>query len=454
MAIATLTCDGATPTGALYDTANMCTGITGLDNVFSGLMCQYESIINEILSNVYCGVQSGIATPLAVALSLYVATLGTQVAMGATQLKISDVMIRFFKVALIWTFATQAAFGVGIAYNFFLSFMDEGITWMLRALMPAPGAATTQFCTFHPPQNGLGDQREAFRYVDYLVCSAVTNPLTTNGYKITGFFSALATAIPPLFALFAFFSFKMLQIFLRTMVTYLLALTAIGFMIVLGPIFLSLGLFRTTYRFFDDWLRHLISFTLQVILIFACLSLWLTVIGTLGGFLTTLAGFLKPIDNTLLTGAFRVPWDGWGLCPPFYPPLAPDACGSKDGSIILPSQLADYPEWANWILVNLTALTVAVYAFDALMNNIPGLARSLAGSGSVMALGQSAPGSGLPFGGVGEMLTAGKGNMSGFADTVGGMLRGNRAEGVANARTAGRTAGDMLAKLREPKPRR
>src|SRR5262249_5130974 len=107
---------------------------------------------------------------------------------------------------------------------------------------------------------------------------------------------------------------KTLLICARCLVSYLLAMSSIAFLITLSPIFLSLALFRPTQHFFNDWLKFLISFSLQIVFLFTGLALWITVILQLGGFFANLASMVRPVQQTVLAVNPRFPMNTWGLC--------------------------------------------------------------------------------------------------------------------------------------------
>jgi len=66
------------------------------------------------------------------------------------------------------------------------------------------------------------------------------------------------------------------MLLMRTLLSFLLALSTIAFLITLSPIFLSFMLFKVTYHFFESWLRYMVSYALQIIIVFAIISLWIT----------------------------------------------------------------------------------------------------------------------------------------------------------------------------------
>jgi type IV secretion system protein VirB6 len=60
----------------------------------------------------------------------------------------------------------------------------------------------------------------------------------------------------------------------KALILYLLALLAISLLLMMAPIFLSLMLFEHTRPFFDGWIKNVMNYTLQPVLVFAALSIF------------------------------------------------------------------------------------------------------------------------------------------------------------------------------------
>jgi type IV secretion system protein VirB6 len=68
--------------------------------------------------------------------------------------------------------------------------------------------------------------------------------------------------------LFLFALYFIILIFFKAAVIYLSALMSIGLIIIMGPIFLCFMLFEVTRSLFDNWLKQLISYAVQPIILF------------------------------------------------------------------------------------------------------------------------------------------------------------------------------------------
>lgn len=435
-AYSNLTCMGPVPVGTLYDLQATCSGVTGLSNIFSGLVCDFQSILDAVMVRVYCGVQFTMLEPIRLMVVLFVIIYGIQLLMGYVQANTREVVTRLIKLGMVWMFATESTWGIGIMYNFFIDAANQGIGWVM-AVVPMPAFnQPNPFCVIAPLVAPYNIERITFRYMDYLICKTVTGPFTAQGAAVAGFFAVMSYMIPPLFLMFTYFTMKSLAIFIRCLLSYLLGISAIAFMITLSPIFLSLALFRPTYRFFDDWLRYLVSFTLQIVLIFAGAALWITVIGQLGAFFDSLAAMVRPVQEIVEMGQLRPPVQSWGVCQyrlaqTFWGPVL--QCTDRffinpvngvpfvDPPPIKPSQLLQQPVFLFFVVTNLLTVCIVVYVFDTLMKMIPGLAKQLAGPGYAPQLGGGSGLGATKFANLLSLENVGKDSKN-FTDKIGGML--------------------------------
>jgi len=300
---------------------------------------------------------------------------------GQIQVTWGEFLTRVLKLGLVWTFATNAAYGIGITYNFFLNGVELGVGWALKAILPMLGQIPN-----------TGGETIAFAYLDQILYLIVATQFTTAGGALIGFMAAMSYIYPPIFAMFVTFFLFAMEMMMRTVMIYLVGIGAIGFLIALAPIFLGFALFRVTYSFFDDWLRYLISFTLQIVLGFICLAMWLSVIGYFTYFFGALMDIIKPVPPQVLAAAgAKLNVNPWGVCP-FLPgpwtltgPIP--VCDPLGGDPILPSALGSNDDFISFMTLNLTSLCAIMYAFCHLMRGVPDIARNLAGPSYFASLG-------------------------------------------------------------------
>lgn len=439
---ANLTCTGPTPSGNLYNTAAVCSGITTVQNIFTGLVCNFQILLNAIMGSVYCGLSSALDQPLRAALAIFVAIYGIQLATGYVQASARELVIRVVKLMLVYLFATQSSYGIGIAYNFFVSTANEGIGWVL-SVIPIPATGLGGACTPPASNPAAGQQGIAFAYMDYMICSVITIPFTTTGGMLLGFFSVMAFMIPPVFMMFFYFFSKSLKIFIRALFSYLLAISAIAFLITISPIFVSLALFNPTRHFFDDWLRFMISFTLQIILIFAGVAMWVTVILQFVGFFMDLTTMIRPLAQTDVAIDPRFPMNTYGLCQYGLVWICPDGspapcasgldpipvlqcidapCGGGGNQPVIycpapikPSQIIEHQDFMYFLVLNMLAVCTVAYVFDSLMTMMPGLAKHLSGPAYAPQLGSKA---GIGHVNMNNIFSMGGSGSKNFADRM------------------------------------
>jgi type IV secretory pathway VirB6-like protein len=110
----------------------------------------------------------------------------------------------------------------------------------------------------------------------------------------------------------------------RAVLTFMLALTAIAFLIACSPIFLSFLLFKDTVYFFENWVKYMISYSMQIIIIFACIAMWVIITLKLITFFNDLSQVLFPYHSveTVSTSPISQPKDSVGICPYYFDPVA------------------------------------------------------------------------------------------------------------------------------------
>lgn len=399
----TLQCSNGVPSGGEVFLVNDCS-VFSIANIFSGLNCSFQYLLNEVVKRMYCGIQYQLEDTLSVVILLYIIVYAIMFSLGLASLTAKELSIRMIKIALIWAFAMNASWGVGITFYFFSGGIETVITWVLGALTGGS-------------MNGQG----FFLYLDNLIFTQLTGGLSANGYALLGFFATLLVLMPPVFMLFLVYMITVLAALTRALVSYLLGLAAIAFLLSLGPIFVSMAMFKSTFTFFDSWLKYLISFALQIILIFAALALWIGVMSLFGNFFLDLANHIVPYEMIHSEAAFAFFKNTWGFCP-----YGKDVTGMNciGGMAWPPSTYSNNAGLIFYLSVNLLALGTVVYAFDALLRAIPDLARQLSGPKYAPQLG-----GGTGFGAM---------NMPGFSgvNRFKKQLLGNAFSGVSHTFTS------------------
>ncbi len=178
---------------------------------------------------------------LTILLTLYISIIGISYLMGMSKLNHIELVIHIFKIGIIVTLFKKDSWNFFYKYLFML-FIDgptEIISWVNEAANAGPGS---------------GDILQLM--MSYATLSKLMSMLF---YEWSGIFYILAY-----FAIFIF----LLIVIINATVIYLTALIMLSIIIITTPIFLTCMLFGITKQYFDNWLRMLISYALQPIILF------------------------------------------------------------------------------------------------------------------------------------------------------------------------------------------
>lgn len=427
---ATLTCNNGVPAGGnLFDLDSGPTDIcdfTGWQHIFSFVICNFVGILDSVLSKVYCGLQYALVNILAAVITVYIAVFGVQILMGTTRLNAREILSRLLKIAFVWVFVTSAEWGIGRAFAFFLLLSTEGVTWVMSALPVVTSADPTSiayaFC-HDTDAAAAGGVVKAFTHLDEMICNAVFGPLSQARNEVIGFFVALGFILPPVFGLAVYWVWMNFTIMVRALVSFLLGISALAFLISLSPIFLSMMLFKSTYQFFENWLKYMISFSLQIIIIFACIVLWIKVTFYFVDFFNELAATVFPYQKIEQTGQAQQSKEDFSICPynfttppggplvtcqnPNFDPVNNPAHKRQQirvSALLMAEDVSGNPvnntNYIFYVIYHLITLIIVAYAFDALMRDAPSIAVQLSGPQYTPLLGV-----GMGFNRYGQIMT-------------------------------------------------
>lgn len=253
------TAEANTPVGA----ADFERTIQVVPRIFSSVTCQVESLMGQVFGTLWCSIRDSIRAPLAAALMLYVVITGMVFTLGLRPMKVSDLAIAVFKMAMVWFFATEADFAIGILYRFYMYVLKDGIALVLSA--------------------GFGDTAHGSGYIMHNLDALFSQVFQTNpqanetraGGALMAMMAMIAVPVvgPILGPAIVGVSIMTFMVFIRTILSYLIAITGLAFFLSLGPIFLGFALFKQTQSVFQNWLTQIISFSLQPVIIFAYLMM-------------------------------------------------------------------------------------------------------------------------------------------------------------------------------------
>jgi len=410
--------------------AGACEYTGSIQHIFSQIICNFVTILNVVLGRVYCGMQAGLSQLVLALLTLYVAVFGVQVMMGTAHLNAREIVIRAIKIGAVSAFVSQSALGIGIIFQFFTGVMTDGALWAIAGLNNAVNAGTGI-----PWDTSGSDIMPAYAYIDNMIYNAIAGPFTKANSKVLGLFASMAVAFPPLFLMVLYWLKTTVMLLARTLISFMLGLSAVAFLISLSPLFLSCMLFRTTFHFFETWLRYLTSFSLQIVIVFAIVGMWIAIMSYFVDFFSYLSNVTFYWGDMPKAGAMVDPHEVWGICP-FYettdlignPELACNNASFDPRNIeqdrenaIKPAEFAQFPEFIYVVIYNLIALILISHAFNVLLQKAPMLAVAIVGPDSAPMM--ISPGWGkVGYGGI-----TGSPNRSGWFNRRHNVADGSRA---------------------------
>ncbi len=403
---------GSASGGELFDHQEACKFTGGVEHIFSTVICNFVQMLNSVLSSVYCGFQELLKNMVGAALTLYIAIFGVQMLMGVASTTAREFLVRIAKITLVWTFVSNASWGIQYAFQFFILLASQGVEWVMSSI-PTPFDSGDCYDAAAASATGF---MAALTRLDVVICKAVTGPLGSLDSKLVGFFLVLSLLAPQIGMLILSWLWLNLKVLVEGLVTFLLGITAIAFLIAMSPIFLSLMLFKATAGFFENWLKYMTSFSLQIILVFAVGALWLTVTVHFLAFFNNLNDTIFADEKLTSLSQEQDVTSSWGVCPFDYsadgagaPPDAPpgpyvkctnpnfNTANKSDKEKVIPTSALlfndkekalgcktgeatdDCTKYLQYVIYHLISLIIIAFAFESLLREAPRIAVYLSG---------------------------------------------------------------------------
>lgn len=298
----------------------------GLMGVFANVVCRIENLFGTILGLVYCAVQNAIIQPLLALLTLYVVIYGAMVLLGMVNHTFSEAITRVVKIGLVSAIAMNADVAIGVGYKFYISAAQTSVGVIFDVFDTDAGdggiyednpamaemVAGGYMASAHPDaENRLRSGEHWLEGIDATI------------HKILGFFveggigfiivmAGLFVFMPPLFLIVVYLILSILKAFAQAIIGYLLALLGITFLFTVAPIFVSFALFRVTAGWFEVWLKHLASFTLQLMIVFTFFMIMLMI--DLVTFFQNIGLMIRQYQHIFSFGPLQFPVNVYTLC--------------------------------------------------------------------------------------------------------------------------------------------
>lgn len=331
-----------------------------IQHVFSLIICKFVTILNIIMNDMYCGIHYYLINIVAALLTLYITIYGAQILMGSAQLSTRDAVIRMLKVSFIYVFATQSQYGISFIFRFFIGFINDAGYAILKVLQTKITSTGDGVCDFIGLQSN--DYMSMYEYLDYLVCHSLIGPASEANTKVQGFMLAMIVTLPPMTMLFQWWIMTTIKTLVRTLVTFLKALAGIAFLTTLSPVFLGFFLFESTTYLFNNWLRYLTAFAVQIVLVVSIVVFWVMTIDQFVGFFNDLSKMIYPYEQVHCIGGVCKPSNGWAVCEGKY---TVDTDGFPRAECAPPKRVAKTPDWTGYVRSKDCEKGARAKAFDA-----------------------------------------------------------------------------------------
>lgn len=269
-------------------------------------------------------VNSGISEIFRAALTLYIGILGLFYIVGMAQMQPYDMVTRLIKVIIIamvvgpggWAFFNQ--YVGGLFREGLDELMSEVSGLMVTTVSSLMTGSAIDLGAMRVSNYSMGENNP-FLPLDLLVGQILkpgTFAILTAAKNDGGAGWGLAYI-----GVFAFGLLYLVGAIAKAMWVYLLSLLTTSFLIGLAPIFIIFMLFQRTKSMFDNWLKALISFSLQPLFLFLFLALFASIMSTaMDGLMKAPACLVTNYTGQEQAGTYSrwvfVPKDGSGCAQP------------------------------------------------------------------------------------------------------------------------------------------
>ncbi len=302
-------CSNGNASGTLYDPGYQCPTAMTFENVFSFLVCNIEHLSSNLMGKMFCGMIYSLTPAISAVLVLATLFFGIGFTTGIIPATARDFQSFLLKVAFVWTFATQSDYLIGIGYRGLIDGLRDGVAIALANYNPSGATATGA---------DIYGQLDKFLSVlihfatDYIGAGKNATDGSDCKNALFAVLAIMAIAFPPIFFLALALLTRIAITFVRAVFGYIYALVGITFLMTLAPFFLSFYLFKQTRNFFEKWLGYMVSFALQIVILFAFLSFILAIdVSEATGNFTDL---IVKVKETNESTSFRAPWEYCSLC--------------------------------------------------------------------------------------------------------------------------------------------
>ena len=310
------TCSGSTASGTLFVAGDSCPTALTKDNLFSFLVCNFEQLSSNVMGVMYCGMVQTLASSVYAAITLAVVIYGIMFMMGMIPATGQEALKFITKCAFVALFTTNADYLIGVAYRGALGAISAGSSIAISLMSSdatSSGPAISSGADVYSELDGF--LSTLFHYAtDY-----INKPGTLDYTAMCK--NALFAVLGTMFVVFPLFAYmglmlvaRILLTFFRAVFAYIYAIVGITFILLLAPFFITFAMFKLTSSLFERWLGYLVSFALQVVLLFSFLAFIFSMHLERQSVVTNLTSTIMYNAEQAEGSSFRLPFAYCTLC--------------------------------------------------------------------------------------------------------------------------------------------
>ena len=211
--------------------------------------------LDEFISSGVSNLAGALKGPLIAGSALYLVIFGILILLGYVRAPLQDFVVNSLKIAFIVALVTQVTNYDYYVKDLFFTHLPEGIN---SALGSVPGASV---------KTGDISTGAAFDSVIDQVLSIAENIRKQGSWR--NIYPIIVASV---------YSFVAVIVALILLAIVLFAKVALALILVVGPIFIAMLLFRVTQPFFSSWLAAAANFVLLQVLVMAVITLLVSII--------------------------------------------------------------------------------------------------------------------------------------------------------------------------------
>jgi len=223
--------------------------------IAADIVTDFIDPIDKFITSGVTKLAGGLEKPLLAGATLYIAIFGIMIVLGYVRVPVQDFVINVLKICIIITLVTQVEHYNTYVKDIFFTHLPEGINTTLGHI---PG---TKIKTENISNGAAFDAA-----IDQL--SSIEDTIREHG--------SWRNWYPILMSIIFGVAAMIVMLILLALVIY--AKVALSLVLVVGPIFITMLLFRVTQSFFSSWLAVVANFVVLQVMVMVMITLLISII--------------------------------------------------------------------------------------------------------------------------------------------------------------------------------